>query len=138
LGRIVGSEGGATRRQRIIKGIVLALRSVGSSTPSVDESRDVLAFLALCLDQLKESVVATAGAWERREYWVKADRFRADWAWVSRMEGALEPALKARDWERALACGTELARILAERSVRVADSRARPWRGAWDAWLEKH
>ena len=118
--------------------LALALRSAGAGRLSDEETRDVLSFLALCLAELGDSIEETARAWERREYWLKADRFRAEWLWVGRIREELETALRAPDWARAFACGTELASILAERNLRVANSKATPWKGAWNAWVQKH
>jgi hypothetical protein len=138
MGRIVRTESGATRRNRILRGMGQALRAVGGQADvSAAESREVLAFLALCLAELSQSVEETAVAWERREYWLKADRFRAEWAWAAAILGRLEPALRSRDWSEAGACGMEIATALAERRLRVGDAKSHPWRGAWDAWSEK-
>jgi hypothetical protein len=138
VGRIVRTDSGAGRRTRILKSMALALRAAAADSPADDEVPEILAFLALCLRELNESFEETARAWERREYWLKADRFRSEWAWVPRILGRLEPALTARDWDRARACGMELASVLADRRLRVPDSKATPWRGAWDAWVQKH
>ena len=73
MGRIVRTESGATRRRRILNGMAQALRAVAQRAEvSDDETREVLAFLALSLAELDESIEETAGAWERREYWLKA------------------------------------------------------------------
>jgi hypothetical protein len=115
-----------------------ALRAVGQRPGVTDaEARDVLAFLALSLAELNESVEETAGAWERREYWLKADHFRLEWAWISAILGRLEAALRLGDLGQASACGMELAKVLSDRHHRTRDSSASPWRGAWDAWIKK-
>lgn len=138
MGRIVRTESGATRRNRILKGMGQALRAVGQRSDVTDaESREVLAFLALSLAELNESVEETVRAWERREYWLKADRFRSEWAWGPAILGRLEAALRLGDWGQARGCGIELARVMAERRLRPQVTTATPWRGAWDAWVEK-
>jgi hypothetical protein len=44
-------------------------------------------------------VKATVIAWEKRGYWIKADRFMAEWAWVERMRIKVEAALeRSEDW----------------------------------------
>lgn len=101
------------------------------------ESRDLFAFLALSLEELEKSVEATASAWERRSYWLKADQFRREWGWVSRSRGPLEAALTHGEWDSAAACGMELATFLTGRSLRVTRSATRPWDGAWKAWRDR-
>jgi hypothetical protein len=116
-----------------------ALRAVGQdNSPSQGEIRDVLAFLALSLGELNASVEETASAWERRAYWLKADRFRSEWSWVPRIHARLEAALRVEDLGEAQACGMELANLLADRRLRTLKAGgARPWGGAWDAWVKK-
>jgi hypothetical protein len=138
VARIVRTESGATRRNRILNGMGQALRAVAQRSDVTDaENREVLAFLALSLTELDESVEETARAWEKREYWLKADRFRSEWAWVQAISGRLEGALRVGDWTQARGCGMDLANVLAKRRLRPRDLTARPWRGAWDAWVQK-
>jgi hypothetical protein len=137
MGRIVQTDSGALRRNRVLKTMVLALRAAARSA-TANESREILAYLALCLGELNDSFEETARAWERRDYWLKADRFRSEWAWVPAIRPRLEHALRAEDWDQARACGMELASVLAGRRLRPPESKATPWRGAWDAWVQKH
>jgi hypothetical protein len=113
-----------------------ALRAVSSQpAPGESDTREILAFLALALAQLQASVEETAVAWERRSYWVKADRFRRDWEWAPRLRSALDGALGEGDLDRAAACGIELAMALAASRVKPGRSVAGLWAGAWKAWL---
>jgi hypothetical protein len=138
VARIIRTESGTTRRNRILNGMALALRAVaGRPDVSEGEAREVLAFLALSLAELNESVEETVRAWERREYWLKADRFRSEWGWAASIQGALDRALSSGDWPRAQACGMELANVLADRRLRPRETTSRPWSGAWDAWIQK-
>jgi hypothetical protein len=83
-------------------------------------------------DRLQESVEETS-AWERRSYWVKADRFRAQWTWVPRFRRIWKPR-----YGKATASGrgieTEIAGVLADLEIKPASVRGRPWVGAWAAW----
>ena len=138
MARIVRTESGATRRQRTLNAMARALRAVAQRADVTEaEAREVLAFLALCLADLNESIEETTRAWERREYWLKADRFRLEWAWTPAILGRLEAALRAGDLGQARGCGMELARVLGERHLRPRESTSMPWRGAWDAWVQK-
>jgi len=139
LGRIVQTDSGASHRRRVLSTMGLALRTAASQPDGTpDESRDLLAYLALCLDDLRQSTEQTARAWEARGYWVKADHFRTEWVWVTARFGCLQPALMAEDWARARICASELAGALAGRRLRIPKSRATPWKGAWEAWGKKH
>ena len=100
------------------------------------EERNILAFLALGLAELQVSVTETTSAWERRAYWVKADRFRQQWEWVPRNLARLEASLRQADLIQARACGLEVAVALANLKVKPGRAKARPWEGAWRAWSQ--
>ena len=37
-------------------------------------------------------------AWEKRGYWVKADRFRMDWMWTGQFADKIKVAIFTDDW----------------------------------------
>ena len=54
-------------------------------------SRDLAAFIAISLEKIFETVETSVVAWEKKGYWVKADRFRLEWEWSKNHERALAP-----------------------------------------------
>ena len=138
VSRVLRIETGTTRRARILRGLSQALRAAAQTKDSsAMERKDILAFLAMGLTSLQESVEETGSAWERRAYWVKADRFRLQWAWIPRILAPLEESLHHGDLIRGSACALEIAAILAELKVKAGRTKGRPWEGAWNAWLER-
>jgi len=118
-----------------MRGMAQALRAAAEPADSSrTEEREILAFLALGLAELQESVMETTVAWERRAYWVKADRFRHQWGWVPRNLARLETSLRQDDMLQAGACGLEIAGLLADLKVKPGRATSRPWKGAWRAW----
>jgi hypothetical protein len=70
-----------------------------SQKPSLDdEAKDMTAMLALCLREIETGIDASAGAWEKRDYWLKAERFRTRWAWAGQAALALEGIILNDDW----------------------------------------
>jgi len=55
--------------------------------------KDIAAYIALLLDEVWKSIEDTSLAWEKRDYWVKADRFRQEWNWIKVMKDQLIQAL---------------------------------------------
>jgi len=135
MSRVIRIESGASTRTRVLRRLAQALRAATQPTNSSGaEARDILAFLALGLATLQESVEETASAWERRGYWVKADQFRQKWAWGPRVLASLEASLHQGDLLRAGASALEIAAILADLRVDAGRGRGKAWRGAWEAW----
>ena len=75
---IRGNESGTTLRNRLSKSIVQALRLLMQKPAPDAESRDLAAYIVLALEKIAESVETTASAWEKRDYWLKADHFRQE------------------------------------------------------------
>jgi hypothetical protein len=101
LSRIIRPESAARARERILQATALAIRHAARQSPSSADRHDILAFIVLALDEISESVDASAAAWEKRGYWLKADRFRRDWIWVEQVKRKIETALRDEDYAAA-------------------------------------
>ncbi len=72
-------ETGATLRNRLSRSIVLAIRNLMGQAAPDSSSLDMAAFIVLALESIIQSVDESASAWEKRDYWLKADQFRREW-----------------------------------------------------------
>ena len=92
------TESGTTLRNRLNKSIVLAIRELMGQKAPDSNSLDMAAYVVLALEKIAESVDRSAEAWEKRDYWLKADQFRQEYLWIEPSLGALKPAVIAQDW----------------------------------------
>ncbi len=97
MGRVIHTQNLSTERNRLMKAMVIALRELGKQNSFTDESRDLAAFLAAALETVAETVERSVEPWEKRGYWLKADRFRMDWAWVDPLAKQMKKAVLAED-----------------------------------------
>src|SRR5947207_14918354 len=81
LSRVINPESAGKERPRLTKAIVLAVRELAKQKEVNDEARDLAAFIALALKTIAEGIDVSVVAWEKRDYWVKADKFRMEWMW---------------------------------------------------------
>lgn len=130
-------ESGATVRTRLCKSIVLAMRMLMKQSEPDALSRDLAAFIVLALGQVMESVDQSVVAWEKRDYWLKADQFRREWAWAERSHNALSTTVLAEDWSRIVPEIAGLAQPLSKVQVREQHRLGEPWLGAWKVFAEK-
>jgi FAD/FMN-containing dehydrogenase len=86
LGRVIHTTNPTRQRNALMRRMASAIRTFASSSKTDDDEKSLTERLAACLREIQESVERTAVAWEKRDYWVKADAFRRQWSWV---EGAL-------------------------------------------------
>ncbi len=135
MGRVFRSQTLAQQRRRLMQMLAQTLRALATKTEPDAEARDMVAFLILTLHEIAHTVDTTTTAWEKRDYWLKADQFRLEWAWVNRTAQALEQALAANDWDAIRTALGALAPHLADVSL---PKRPRwgntPWRAAYAAW----
>lgn len=131
------NESGTTFRNRLTKSIVLAIRKLMQKGQPDNESLDMAAFVVLALEKIEESVDSSATAWEKRDYWLKADRFRMEWGWTESLRLVLEKAVLAQDWGK---IATELI-LVAQHfgQIEVSDKNrlGEPWLGAWKVLKER-
>lgn len=137
MSRVVRTGSATRTRERLMQAIALALRGLVNGKPSDEQLRDRLAFTILALDQIASSADETCNAWEKRGYWVKADRFRDEWGWVEQTRRDLRSALEAGDHSSAAARAAGLLVRLAAVHIPERLQSTRPWEGAWISWLEK-
>ena len=95
------------------------------------ESLDMAAFVVLALEKITESIDSSATAWEKRDYWLKADRFRMEWAWVDQAKSLLEAAVLSQDWVKIAPELIAVAQQLGKVEVAEKNRLGEPWVGAW-------
>ena len=129
---IKATESGTTYRNRLSKSIVLAIRKLMQKGQPDRESLDMAAFVVLALERIEESVDNSATAWEKRDYWLKADRFRMEWGWTQPIRLALEKAVLAKDWSTIPSELILVAQNFGKVEVSDKNRLGEPWKGAWE------
>ncbi len=131
MSRVFNPDSAGKERARLSKSIVLALRELMRLTEPNDTAHDLAAFIALALTEINETVETSVAAWEKRGYWVKADRFRLDWEWSGRLGTALRQAVLAEDWATVAGLSAQAGQKLAKVTVPARHRLGTPWVGAW-------
>lgn len=116
----------------MLRQMAAAVAAATAVNLTADEQRDILTYLHSLLEEINQTVYQTIEAWEKRGYWVKADRFRMEWSWVERAIADLSIALEANDLTTAPATLALVAQNLSDVKPYVKDSQAKPWRGSWE------
>ncbi len=132
MSRVINPEGAGKERTRLCKSVVLALRELVRQRDADQTSRDLAAFIAMALVDIYETVESSVGAWEKRGYWVKADRFRLEWDWSERLGNKMRVALLAEDWAGVAMTAAEVGQKLVTVDVPVRNRLGTPWVAAWE------
>jgi hypothetical protein len=131
LSRIINPDSAGKERTRLIKAVVLAVRGLAQQTEPGGESRDLAAFIALALALVAETIDVSVAAWEKRGYWVKADKFRMDWDWSETFAENMRYAVQTDDWDTVAKVAAATAQKLNKITVPAGNRLGKPWVGAW-------
>jgi len=132
LSRIINPDSAGKERARLTRAIVLAIRELAKQAEPGAESRDLAAFIALALSIISETIDVSVAAWEKRGYWVKADRFRMDWAWAGQYAEKMRHAILSDDWVAVAQTAAQTAQRLNKIVVPAGHRLGKPWVGAWE------
>ena len=137
MSRIINTAGPGKRRNQLRRTIAEVLRHLMFKRELDQDAKDMAALLVFSLYAIAETVETTVTAWEKRNYFLKADRFRLEWEWVAPAAEGLEQAILNGRWER-------LPRELASLAPRFADIRiarmTRPpsiWKSSYRLLVER-
>ncbi|RME89124.1 MAG: hypothetical protein D6770_05305 [Anaerolineae bacterium] len=131
MSRIIKTETAGKDRTRLTRAVVAALRELTKQTEPGPEALDLAAFIALALETIAATIDPSVAAWEKRGYWLKADRFRRDWAWSGKMGAAMRQAVLDEDWPRIAILAAQIATRLSNVNVSPNHRMGTPWKGAY-------
>jgi hypothetical protein len=136
MSRITHIDGTPTQQRNAIRrAIAEILRRLMDKRNIDDETKDMLAFIVFGLRSMDQSIDQSASAWEKRDYYLKADQFRREWLWLPAAAARLEEILRSGDWATA---PLELAGLSARFSDIKVTTYTKPpalWQGAYQKLL---
>jgi hypothetical protein len=137
MSRVINPDSVGKLRTQLIKGIVLSIRELARQTGTGAETRDLAAFIALALKSIFEGIDVSVTAWEKRDYWIKADKFRMEWMWTGSTAVKMRNAVLAEDWATVAALSAQIAQKLNKIQVSENHRLGRPWIGSYDQLIGK-
>jgi hypothetical protein len=134
LGRVYNPNRPGKERERLLKVIVVVINELHSSGVGSSEFEDLSAFLLLSLTAVCRSIEKTTTAWEKRGYWIKADRFRLEWMWLDSCITKLDRELDKGNWSSIINVSDEILRHLDEVPLLRKHRYGKPWLGAYSKY----
>ena len=131
MSRVINPESAGKDRTRLTKSIVLAVRELAKQKDITDETKDLAAFIALALRTIANGIDVSVAAWEKRDYWVKADRFRMEWMWTGQYADKMKVALFTNDWGTVAMLMPQIAQKVSKVVVSENHRLGKPWVGAF-------
>jgi c-di-AMP phosphodiesterase-like protein len=131
LSRLINPDSAGKDRTRLSKAIVLAVRELAKQRDVTPEAKDLAAFIALALQTISEGIDVSVAAWEKRDYWVKADHFRMEWMWSGQYAGKMKAAVLSDDWSTIAMFMAQIAQKFSKVVVSDHHRLGKPWVGAY-------
>ncbi len=132
MGRVINPDGIGKDRTQLVRSVVIALRELAQQPDTGKTTHDLAAYIAIALQAIERTVDPSVEAWEKRGYWVKADRFRMEWAWSGKLGEQMRQAVLTEDWGTAAALAVQIADKLKKVDLPKRNRLGTPWEGAWE------
>lgn len=132
MGRVINLETAGKERTHLTRSVVLALRELMKQSGTDQQTLDLAAYIALALQAIHDTIDPSVEAWEKRGYWLKADRFRMEWAWTGRLAKEMRQSVLREDWQSVAQIAAQVGVKLHAVEVPVRHRLGTPWVGAWD------
>ncbi len=137
MGRLITTEGPGKMRDQHRRTIAEMLRRLSQKPQFDQEARDQAALIVFSLHGIVDTVEQTTEAWEKRDYYLKADRFREEWRWVEPAIEELSAIIYKGQWERLPLALAALMPHFADVKVKQLTRTSLLWRGAYDKFMRQ-
>ena len=132
LSPIINPDSAGKERTRLTKAIALAVRELAKQNQINQEAKDLAAFIALALRIISDGIDISVAAWEKRDYWIKADKFRMEWTWTGQLAAKMKTAVLSDDWGTVAMLSAQIAQKFNKIVVSENHRLGKPWVGAYN------
>jgi hypothetical protein len=137
MSRIISTEGPGTVRNQHRRTIAEALRRLSQKPDLDEEAKDLAALIVFSLLGMANTIDQTTEAWERRDYFMKAERFREKWRWLEPMTDELSAIICEGRWAQLAGALAQLMPHFADVSVKKMTRTPALWQGAYEKFKQE-
>jgi hypothetical protein len=131
MSRIINLNNPGKIRSYNERTIAEVLRLLATKSTVDDETKDMTALLVYSLREIYASVEKSVNAWEKRGYWMKADRFLREWEWSNELAINMEDVIRNDAWDLLPQLLGELIPRTANTQVKKMTRSSKSWQGAY-------
>ncbi|MEK6753332.1 MAG: hypothetical protein AABZ00_13825 [Chloroflexota bacterium] len=131
MSRVINPDSVGKERTRLTKSIVLCIRELAKQSNVTPETKDQAAYIALALQAIADGIDVSVVAWEKRDYWVKADKFRMEWMWAGQVAAKMKAAVLTDDWAGIAMLMPQIAQRFSKIVVSDNHRLGKPWLSAY-------
>lgn len=138
MSRVINTDSPGKLRNQIMRTAAEVIRRLSHKTEVDDETRDMVALLIYCFREVSKGIDESVRAWEKRDYWLKAEQFRIKWAWVGQAAADLERIVRTNAWDDLP--HTLIGLLPYFEDIKIAKLTRKPglWQGAYQRLLQEN
>lgn len=136
MGRVINTNSPTKIRNYNRRTIAELLQRMGRKNELDEESKDMAAAIVYALRELYETADTAAKAWEKRGYWMKAERFLRQWEWSKQAAANLEDVIRENAWDLLPQIMMEIFPHFTDIEVKSLTRRPETWQGAYARLLQ--
>ena len=131
MSRVIKTASAGKDRVLLEKGIVVAIRQLTEQSGMDSTTRDLLAFIALSLKAIGETIDESVAAWEKRGYWIKADHYRMEWIWASNWGEEMKQEIIREEWANVARITAQVTQKMSKVKIAQRSRLGTPWIGSY-------
>jgi hypothetical protein len=138
MSRVINTDGPGKERSQLMRTAAELIRRLGQKNEIDAETHDIAALLVFCLREIDAGIDESVRAWEKRDYWVKAEQFRLRWAWARKAAYDLDRIIYTQNWGHLPP--TLIALLPYFEDIKISRFTRSPslWQGAYHRLAQEH
>jgi hypothetical protein len=132
MSRVINTDSTGKQRNQLMRTAAEILRRLSQKSEIDSDAKDMLAMLVYCFREIEEGIDQSAQAWEKRDYWVKAEELRQRWSWPGDAADQLQAMIYQEKWEQLPAMMVKLLPRFADIKITKLTRSESLWQGAYD------
>ena len=137
MSRVINPDSTGKQRNQLMRTAAEILRRLSQKSDVDAEVKDMLAMLVYCFREIDEGIDQSAQAWEKRDYWVKAEELRQRWGWPGDVADQIQAMIYQEDWNKMPPIMVKLLPRFADIKITKLTRNESLWEGAYERLLKE-
>lgn len=135
MSRVINTNSPTKIRNFNRRTIAEILQLLGHKTEFDKESKDMTAAIVYALRNIYDTADTAAQAWEKKGYWMKAERFLRQWEWTKDAAANLEDVVREEAWDLLPQLLMDIFPYFADIEIKSLTRKPDAWQGSYQRLL---
>jgi hypothetical protein len=134
---VINTDSTGKERNQLMRTAAEILRRLSQKSDIDTDVKNMLATLVYCFREIESGIDQSATAWEKRDYWVKAEELRQRWSWPGDTADQIQAMIFNEDWNRMPPIMVKLLPRFADIKITKLTRDESLWTGAYDRLMRE-